>query len=50
MVAGGNFLHKVIPDQGHNDQKDEFTNFIQNEEGFREFLKKDYKEVEVKDP
>jgi hypothetical protein len=50
MVAGGNFLHKIIPDQGHNDQRDEFTNLIQNEEGFREFLKRDYKEVEVKEP
>jgi hypothetical protein len=49
MVAGGNYLHKIVPDQGHNDQKDEFTILFQSEEGFRELLKRDYKEFEVKD-
>ena len=49
MVAGGNFLHKIVPDQGHNDQRDEFTTLIESSPGFREYLKMNFKEVEVKD-
>jgi hypothetical protein len=30
MVAGGNFIHKIVPDQGHNDQRDEFTKLYQS--------------------
>ena len=51
MVAGGNFLRKIIPDQGHYyyDQKDEFTARYHSEESFRQYLKLNFKEVEVKD-
>lgn len=50
MVAGGNFLDKIVPDQGHNDQSDEFTTVYQKDKEFGEFLKVEYKEVEVKEP
>ena len=50
MVAGGNVLHKIVPDQGHNDQSDEFTTVYQKDKEFGDFLKLKYKGVEVKEP